>query len=373
MTDIKQKLIDFLLENGNPSIVMRIKKEVFNSLSTADEAYCLRRIIPEKNVQSVLNSQKADGWFGNSFHGQSPKSGAGMYDNMEVGLRYLSEKGFSLSNQCAADTANDSGYIARSVNSFLTKKPFDSAYGVMTPVPPDTDYSYTASGLYLARSSVIIRAGYEFRLPQNDFIDLKHDIDFSFQTFLNVLNFTTQDEVIDTHRKKACFKPDVMWPCLYHLRILAHSRGWRSASNIVLLADSVRHLLSFPQTDEMIYTYKKGQFVGPCFALINAQRKILEIDDEDRVSFDILELFARCGIVDKVEILQKKCDYLLASIDDDLNFSGDIDKRSFSWSPYFGFALEENWRSKTSVKCDILFRTLMIIHYTETAHKSKNC
>jgi len=76
-----------------------------------------------------------------------------MYDNMEVGLRFLVEKGFSAENE----------YVSKAINSFLLKKPFDSeAYRIKEPPKaPDTDYSYTALGLYLARSSIIIRAGYE--------------------------------------------------------------------------------------------------------------------------------------------------------------------------------------------------------------------
>jgi hypothetical protein len=355
MADVKQKIIGFLLENANPSIVMRVKKEVLSSITAAEETDCISRIVSEKNVQSVLTSQKEDGWFGNSFHGQSPKSGAGMYDNMEVGLRYLSEKGFP----------HDNEYISRAVNSFLTKEPFDSAYGVKPPDSPDDDYAYTASGLYLARSSVIIRAGCERTLAKNDIIDLKRDIDFSLATFLNVLNYTSQDEIIDTHRRKAAFKPGIMWPCLYHLRMLAHSGGWRSDANIARLSESVNHLLSFPQTDEMVYTYKKGQFVGPCFALINAQMNILELNDKDSISLDILELFARCGVVSQVGLLREKYEYLLSLIDDELNFRGDIRAASLGWSPYFGFALEENWRDNKRKLCDILFRTLLIIHYTE--------
>jgi len=120
---------------------------------------------------------------------------------MEVGLRYLIEKGFSPDNK----------YISKAINCFLLKEPFDyTAYGIKEPKTPDTDYSYTAIGLYLYRSSVILRAGYEYRLPKNHFIDLKHDVDFSLATFANVLNFTNAEDAIETHRKKAHFKQGVL-------------------------------------------------------------------------------------------------------------------------------------------------------------------
>jgi hypothetical protein len=215
MNNMKQRIIDFLLNNAGPSIILRIKKEVIGSILKKEEKELLGKIIIQKNVQTVISSQKSDGWFGNSFHGQSPKFSAGMYDNMEVGLRYLAEKGFPPENE----------YISKAVNSFLLKEAFDPAYRVKKPKVPDTDYSYTASGLYLPRSSIIIRAGYEYMLQKNSIVDLKHDIDFSLKTFANVLNYRNVEDVIDTHRKKLCFKKDVIWPCVYHLRILAHSQA----------------------------------------------------------------------------------------------------------------------------------------------------
>jgi len=353
---LKQKIIDYLIANADPSIVLRVKKEVMGNLTKEEEKKLLNKIIPQKIVQTIIQSQKPDGWFGNNFHGQSAKKGAGMYDNMEVGLRYLAEKGFPPENE----------YIAKAINSFLSKEPFDAAYRVKPPNPPDTDYTYTAIGLYLIRSSLIIRAGYEFLLPPNDFIDLKQDIDFSFKTFINVLNYKSLDDAIETRRNKLCFKPGVLWPCLYDLRMLAHSQGWRNERNISLLVDSVNHLFSFPPTDEMVYTYRKGQFVGPCFAFIHVQAKILGLMDKDNISLDIMELFARCGIIKRVALLRDMYESLLALVDDDLNVNINLDKRkAFGWSPYFGFALEEDWKEKIRMQCDILFRILLIIHYAE--------
>ena len=339
---------------------MRIKKEALNDLSENEERDLLSKILVQRIVQTVLFSQKPDGWFGNAFHGQSATQGEGMYDNMEVGLRCLEEKGLS----------PDIEYIEKAVNSFLTKDPYDAAYGVKAPKPPAMDYTYTAIGLYLPRSSILLRAGYEYRLPSNDFIDLKHDIDYSFNTFINVLNYENLDNVIDTHRKKLCFKAGLRWSCLYDLRMLAHSQGWRNEKNTSLLADSVSRLFSFPQTNEMVYTYIKGQYKGPCFAFIYWQMQALGIIKDDNLEaawFEIMELLARCGVIKQVALLSNKFDYLLSLIDDDLTIKNiNVDKRkSHGWSPYFGIALEEDWKEKIRLQCDLLFRVLLIIHYND--------
>jgi hypothetical protein len=249
------------------------------------------------------------------------------------------------------------------------KEPFDPVYRVKSPIAPATDYSYPACGLYLPRSSIIIRAGFEYRLPKNEFINLKHDIDFSINTFAHVLNYNNVDEAIDTNRKKLCFKKAVLWPCMYNLRMLAHSYGWRDEKNVSLLADSLNHLFSFSQSGEMVYTYKKGQFIGPAFAFINQQMQILGFMKDEAVGttlLDMMELFARCGIVKQVTLLKNKYESLLELIDVNLNMKFNIDKqKDYGWSPYFGIALEENWQTNNKILCDILFRILLTIYYVE--------
>lgn len=353
---MKNRIIDFLMNNADPSIVLRVKKEILNSCSRLEESELINKIVQQKNVQTIINSQKADGWIGNSFHGQSPKNGAGMYDNMEVGLRYLSEKGLT----------HDNNYIYKAVESILTKEPFDPVYGGKPPLTPDTDYSYTASGLYLARSSILIRAGYEDLLPQNNFIDLKHDIEYSLSCFFNVLNYNDITEVIDKQRKKITFKQSIKWPCIYDLRMLANSQAWRNKVNYSMISKSVEALLDFKNLNDMVYTYKKGQFVGPCFAFIGQQMGILKLVETNDISLDVLELLARCGVVKEVKQIKNKYDYLLSTINPDLSFKIDVDKKKdFTWSPYFGFALSESWKKDIDIQCDILFRILLIIHYAE--------
>ena len=280
---------------------------------------------------------------------------------MEVGLRYLVEKGFPPENE----------YISKAITSFLSKEPFDyNAYRIKEPKLPNTDYSYTAIGLYLYRSSVIIRAGYETLLPKNDFIDLKHDIDFSFATFTNVLNFARAEDAVESHRKKPCFKQDVLWPCIYHLRILAHSQGWRNKEKIPLLCESVNHLSALSHSGDDVYTYKKGQYISPCWAFIFMPILGGSIKDEVVSSswFDIMELYARCGVVKQVVALINEYEALLALVDNDLtlNFGFNKTKNEFLWSPYHGIALEENWKTKHKLQCDLLFRILIIIHYAES-------
>ena len=350
---MKEKIIGFLLENANPSIILRVKKEVLGDISEKEQEELLNKIIPEKNVQTVIQSQKYDGWFGNNFHGSSPSEGVGMHDNMEVGLRYLSEKGFPPENE----------YISKAVGSFLLDEPHFN--DCRRQAPPD-DYSYTAFALYLMRSSVIIRAGYENLLPENDFIDLKHDINFSFNTFANVLNYSDVDDVVDTSKRKLFFKKGTQWPCSYDLRMLAHSREWRNEKNTTMLADSLNHLFSFSHSREKtVYTYVKGAFRAPCLAFIHEGMYNNGLMDDTYIEFDRIELFARCGIITRVPFLRNKYEYLLSLVDDSLKINYKFGAHERIWSPYGGFALEEDWKSQIRKQCDLLFRILLIIHFAD--------
>ena len=85
-----QKLIDFLLENANPSIRLRVKKEIFGNIAAEEETDLIAQIKEEQIYKLIASCQKEKGWLGNGFHG--PNKNAGPYENQEVGTKWLSEK-----------------------------------------------------------------------------------------------------------------------------------------------------------------------------------------------------------------------------------------------------------------------------------------
>ena len=86
--------------------------------------------------------------------------------------------------------------------------------------------------------------------------------------------------------------------------------------------------------------------------------------DEEWLNLDLMELFARCKVVNKVAFLKSKYEHLISLVDDDLNVNYKIASSERAWGPYGGYALEEDWRTKNKKKCDALFRILLIIHYS---------
>ena len=88
---MKQKKTDFLLENANPSIKLRVKKEILKAITKQEETQLQEQIQEEKIIRFLKEKQLENGWIGLGFHGSSKD--AGQYDNQEVGTKYMGEKG----------------------------------------------------------------------------------------------------------------------------------------------------------------------------------------------------------------------------------------------------------------------------------------
>lgn len=352
--NIKQKMMEFLLNNADPSIVLRTKKEILNQISEKEEEELLTKITIQKNVQTVIKSQKPDGWFGNNFHGSSGQRGAGMYDNMEVGIRFLAEKGFT----------NKHPILRKAMDSLLRRDELDPDYHNCGTLK--NDYEHACQGLHLSRSSILLRAGFESELPVNEKINLKFDISYSLKSFLYVLGVKSIDVVLDDYKDVKVFKPKLLWPCIYDLRMLAFSNGWRNDENIYLLVKSIDKLFDLPQGGISVYNKINHALKAPCGHFIH--RRILPEKDGFNVSsfwLDNMELFARCGVVQKVNKLKKEIEWLTDVIDKETGICRIApDNYLWKYGPYSGLALEESPKTLLKRQCDVTFRALLIIYYS---------
>jgi hypothetical protein len=82
-------------------------------------------------------------------------------------------------------------------------------------------------------------------------------------------------------------------------------------------------------------------------------------------NLEYIEWFARCGIVPYVPALQDAVKDIISNINDDgicrLSVPDDIFK---GWGLYAGMQLEVDWKSKIRRDCDVTFRVLLILHYS---------
>lgn len=58
---MKQAMIDFLMANGNPSIQLRVRKEILKNCTEQEEKSLQEQILKEKIIRLIEQKQLANG------------------------------------------------------------------------------------------------------------------------------------------------------------------------------------------------------------------------------------------------------------------------------------------------------------------------
>ena len=357
---MKNKMIQFLLEFANPSIKRRIKDEILHNLTPDEAAQYQEQILQEPNIKRCLACQLDNGWFGYGFHGTNKN--AGQFENQETCTKYLGEK--------AVD--KDTPALKRSMDAFINIPLDDGCY--RTKGKYYDEFILASNGQNLIRCACIARAGYA------DEIDISPQIQLSIDSFKRVL---AVDSVLDISRtirngKQRVFNDNEKWPCRYHLDILAHTGSWKNEENVMIIANS---LIKMMKTDRLeLFNLVPASWVGYALGTLGGFPSqglsikcngvypfpvISQPGKPEYYNLEYIEWFARCGIVPYVPALQEAIKDIVSHIDDDgicrLSVSDDIFK---GWGPYAGLQLEVDWKSKIRRYCDVTFRALLILHYS---------
>lgn len=190
-------MVDFLLENANPSIKYRVRTEVLGEVVSEEEKNRLQsEILNEPIMQSIIACQKENGWIGNGFHG--PNKNAGPFENQEVGTKYLGEKmGYK-----------DTPVLKRAMDAFVTTELTDLCY--RTKGKYFDEFRYAANGQNIIRCACIARAGYD------DVIDIKPQIQLALDSFRRVLEVDSALDITQLRKsggnEKRVFNDYEKWP-----------------------------------------------------------------------------------------------------------------------------------------------------------------
>lgn len=219
MKSKKQKMIDFLLKNANPSIKRRVKGEILDDLAADEVALYQEQIMKEPMIQGIIAYQQENGWIGKSLHGG--------LDTQEGATKYLAGK--------AVD--KETPVLRRAMEAFATIPLDDWCYDTKGKIIDE--FKVTGHGHNLIRCACIARAGYD------DITDISPQIRLSLDCFRRVLEIDSVLDITHTTRggKLLVFNDNERWPCRYHLDILAHTNSWKSEENIRMIADSVTKLM----------------------------------------------------------------------------------------------------------------------------------
>lgn len=222
---MKEKMITFLMEHANPSIRLRVKKEILKDLTEQEEKTLQEQILNEKIIRFLAERQLENGWIGLGFHGSNKN--AGQYDNQETATKYLGEKGLK-------GTAT----LDRAMDAYVTTKLTDWCYG--TKGQYWSEFEIPAQGQNLIRCACIARAHYDDR------IDVTPQIGLSLESFRRVTEVDSVWDVSRPVKKGRLFHKNERWPCRYHLEILAFTADrWKNDENMAMLAESFQTNLKF--------------------------------------------------------------------------------------------------------------------------------
>ena len=351
---MKDKMIKFLLENANPSIKRRVKSEVLDNLTSEETAQYQEQIMQEPIVQQVAVCQKENGWIGTSLHGN--------ITTQEGGTKFLAEKALN----------KDTPLLKRAMDAFVNIPLDNWCYDTKGRI--FDEFRVTGHGMNLIRCACIARAGYD------DVIDISPQIQLSLDCFKRVLEV---DSVLDISRpikngKHRVFNDYEKWPVRYHLDILAHTNSWKNEKNIKMLADSITKMMKTDRPELVNYCPSSwvGYALGPLggFPSQGLTVKVtcglpspinIHLPNKPEVYLlEYIEWFARCGIVQYIPALQDAVNDILDSVDNEGICRAPM-LEGKDWGPYYGMKLEVDWKSETRKVCDITFRALLILHYSE--------
>lgn len=343
-----ENTVNQLLKSSCPSIKYRIKTEILGESTGTNELMMLQQLILEdKMVQAVFGWEQADHFLGTRFHTAESHTDCGA---MEIGLRLLYEKGVSrLNERILKYLIKISGDESTFAKEFLRVGKILDNTGL--------------GGSKLIRAVLFSYFGYE------DKPYVKEAIEEALRIMEKTLEATALEDIAEGYRGKMVFKKDTLWPCIYHLRLLAYTKGWRTPENRERVAAAINHLITIlPFQATGIYLKNGGQLIAPCGPLTeDFVPKLSNMGPLEWMRwFNRTELLARLGVIKYVPVLQNQINELRSMLNQDGVFDYKLTHFSFiKWSAYSGLALEENWRSHTRRINDLTFRCLLIMHYSQ--------
>jgi hypothetical protein len=326
-----------LMEIAGPSIEYRTRTEVLGEPPNSSRCRALQdEILEDPLVRDVLSWQCPDGWLGTSFHGG---------DGIEAAIRILCEKGLSREHPVLARAldALEAGHDRLHLGIGKVGRLLDEA---------------GLGGSEMIRAAVLAYAGDESR-PQ-----MKEQIEEALRGFEAVLSVESIDEISLTYKGKRVFRDGVLWPSIYHLRLLAWTHRWRTDAAVRRLARAVERLVEISPIPE-IHLKRGSQLIAPAsFAMTDFSADLVKTTGyASLLWFARTELLARLAVVPLVRELAVQVDRMAEMLEDGL-FTRRFAHASFqNWGAYAGLALERDWRAPSRRIADLTFRALLILDH----------
>jgi hypothetical protein len=298
------------------------------------------QILNDDSVRKVTALQGPDGWLAWSFHG---------YDSMESYIRLLCEKGVEAENPV----------LARALNA-LENGTDRLERGLGRPGKILDDLG--CGGRETIRAWLFALVGKE----EKEFV--RDQIQRALDAFEYAARVRSLSEVYELHKGQPVFRPDTCWPGLYHLRLLAWTKNWRTSENNQMMAESIRNFVRLSPIPN-IYVKYKTQVVAPAsFCMHHFATDFNRLSDAEWMQwFHRMELLARLGVIHRIPELEQQVRTLENLLSENHGlFTKNLKHPYFQkWGAYTGLALEKDWRSARRRINDLTFRSLLILNDSE--------
>lgn len=332
---MKDKSLEYLLNDSCPTIAMRIREEIYGEkLSKEEKADCLARIINQTTVKKVLEWQSKEGYFGTRFH--TPPSNSKVWSH-EGCVRYLLEMGLDL--------------------SFL---PLKKSLEVLLLEGWERECTGKAAEHFGAgniKASLFAQAGLE------DYDFMKQWMDVALQAFRFIYEGDDLTDIVIPYKDKQIFVEGKYLPNIYHLRILAFTYSWRNQKNIAMIIEAFEKLYKWLPIQPAYIKYK-SQLIAPAGNIAyEYNNDLCKIDKKFAYHWlSFYELIARMGMLHDKSPFRRHFENLLSYLNENQGlFLEKYDKKAFvSWSGYSGMSLEDNWRNHKNQINDLTFRVYLI-------------
>jgi hypothetical protein len=342
-----QSALDELLERACSSIRYRLRWEVLGEPRSAPHLRDVyNQILNDAAVKEVFSWQQPDGWLAWDFHGEK---------SIESGIRLLCEKGVDPQHPILASALQA---LERETDRL------DRGLGKVGRILDDPGLG----GSQAIRATVFAYAGVEDKPFAQD------QIDRALATFKAVLTIDTLDDLLEMYKGKRVYRPDRLWPSLYHLRLLAFTHRWRTAENLRMLIESLQRLIDLSPLPAA-YVRHKSQLIAPAsFCMDDFKPDMSTLDDAHHrwdaqwlMWFHRMELLSRLGVVPALPALARQITMLREMlVAGQGRFTKALAHPNFRrWGAYTGLMLEHDWRDPRRRVYDLTFRSLLLLHYAE--------
>lgn len=369
---MRDKSIEFLLQNAGPVIQYRLRKEIMGITQEETERF-LNEIYDLPYFKLVLQYVKPDGYIGSGMHSWDNWRGTVLHETPlqdgESAARLLSYYAVPKEHPIVAN------FVKAMRNEEILQREFSY-------IPPEIEryqnrFIGIRNGNCLGALLYTMQAMLGYGDAYDDVLEFQQ---IALKGFERVLCLSSLDELLKKRKgaekkyKLPYIESDEYFPNVYTLETLAYTKAWRTKENIRMLADSLNHINKIMKEDNRMHVKIKSRYYAPCFAFVTPF-KAFDPDVINVINYRrILTEIAMLGVGVKVDIIKKSLEAIASATNKEgvlkMNFKQSHNKRYSPINiqypaPYTDVRLEQNYKDGPGLDCDLTFWAVQLKNLVE--------